>query len=269
VVLIFLSVAWALGSIIGLGVNCNAGTILTELNTIQCPNQVNAAHDAIGLSYADRLQYLRWQVITAIDIITDTLVFILPVVMVWDLNMPTKLKYQVALAFSFRLPSIVASGVHLASVKDYPSSPEPQFAVTNALIAQQAMITWSLISATIPNMKTFLKSFSTGLSFPEGWGSLYNNSNNSYPLRSLHASSSAKRSFRGGELLSSARDNPTSAASNRSLVLRPDPGEHNTTITYIDNRAGMKEDEYGIERRQSEEMRIKREVRWNVYHEPR
>lgn len=68
-------------------------------------------------------------------------------------------KLQVFLAFAFRLPLIAFSVLHLLYIARLVTSDEPLLAAAGPVAAQQAMLTWSLVSATIPNMKKFMKSF--------------------------------------------------------------------------------------------------------------
>lgn len=81
------------------------------------------------------------------------------------LNMPIGSKLQVILAFSFRLPLMVLSGVHLLYSQHYLGSTEPQFTVTNEAMLQQALLIWSLVSATIPSMRPFIKSLGMNMGF--------------------------------------------------------------------------------------------------------
>ncbi|KAF6530300.1 hypothetical protein HZS61_001612 [Fusarium oxysporum f. sp. conglutinans] len=146
VMLMMFTGLWGVGSSLAWLVNCRAGTLLTVNNVKQCPDQS-----------------ARWGVITAIDILTEILTWLLVLHLSWSVNISFARKCQVVTAFSFRIPLIAISSVHLAYSQTYPSSLEPQFAVTNTLICQQVMIAWSLISATTPNLKNFLKSFSIDL----------------------------------------------------------------------------------------------------------
>lgn len=82
----------------------------------------------------------------------------LAVMLLLRLNMSTSSKLQIILAFCFRLPLMILSGIHLLFSQHYIESREPQFTVTNEVMLQQALLIWSLVSATIPNMKPFVES---------------------------------------------------------------------------------------------------------------
>lgn len=52
--------------------------------------------------------------------------------------------------------------IHLHYVSEYTNSDNPGLALVPVLVVQQVQLCWSLISATIPNLKSFVKSFSSG-----------------------------------------------------------------------------------------------------------
>lgn len=113
-------------------------------------------------------------------------------------------RYQVTAVFATRLPLVLLAGFHLLYLDRYRVSQDPQFAVTNALLLQQAQLTWSSVSATIPSMKRFLDTFSLkmgieipkdiGMDFPDG-------TKNTYHLQNLTIGSRPSR-FRkiGGDM---------------------------------------------------------------------
>jgi len=51
-----------------------------------------------------RLQFLRWQLITAFDVVTECILILLSIVIVLPVQIAFVLKCQVVLAFAFRLP---------------------------------------------------------------------------------------------------------------------------------------------------------------------
>ncbi|KAH6876791.1 hypothetical protein B0T10DRAFT_520762 [Thelonectria olida] len=106
--LMVLSAAWGVGSCVAFLVNCRADALLALTNVTLCPNQ-------------DTL----WAVITAIDIFTEFLTWLLVVQLSWTVSMSSTRKCQVVMAFSFRIPLIALSAVHLAYFGKYPGSAEP------------------------------------------------------------------------------------------------------------------------------------------------
>ncbi|KAK7423508.1 hypothetical protein QQX98_000965 [Neonectria punicea] len=215
--LMVLSAAWGVGSCLAFLVHCRAGTFLTPDNVKQCPNQ-----------------YTRWAVITAIDIFTEILTWLLVVQLSWTVSMSFNRKCQVAMAFSFRIPLIALSAVHLVYFRKYPASAEPQFAVTNSLLLQQAMIVWSIISATVPNLKNFLKSFSIGMGFPLAFDLSMYGSSNAYALQSFdnHRSKATSFAAAGASTSVSVHDRSESERSGRPHNWRPDQVSNQTTAAY-------------------------------------
>lgn len=108
--------------------------------------------------------------------------------------MKVKYKAQVILAFSFRLPMIVLSILHLKSLSTLAQANKSQSPVTDSLLYLQAMLAWSLISATIPNMRGFIKSFGTSFGMPAATGS--SGYRNVYPMVTLTGNSAASRTVR-------------------------------------------------------------------------
>ncbi|KAI5459536.1 hypothetical protein BGZ63DRAFT_415097 [Mariannaea sp. PMI_226] len=246
-----LSVAWGIGSCLAFLINCRADTLLTLDNAKQCPNQ-----DA------------RWAVITAIDIFTEILAWLLVVQMSWTVSMSFTRKCQVVMAFSFRIPLIALSAFHLAFFSKYPASDEPQFAITESLLFQQAMISWSLISATVPNLKNFLKSFSIGMGFPLAFDLTMYGSSNVYALQSLENN----RSKGTSSALAAAPGVLTSALDYERPNIEPRGRPHNWRLDHVsnettvarNNREDMSEEGEGS-RTGSQEMIINKEVAWNCH----
>ncbi|KAJ3455071.1 hypothetical protein FSOLCH5_003665 [Fusarium solani] len=255
--LMVLSAAWGVGSCVAFLVNCRADALLALDNVKRCPNQNT-----------------RWAVITAIDIFTEILTWLLVVQLSWTVRMSFTRKRQVVMAFSFRIPLIALSAVHLACFGKYPGSTEPQFTVTNSLLFQQAMIAWSLISATVPNLKNFLKSFSIGMGFPLAFDISMYGSSNVYALQSLQnnrskATSSAAAATAVASTSVSVHDHSENEPRGRPHNWRLDQVSNQTTAVHYrgsNNQENLSEEEGGS-RTGSQEMIINKEVAWNVTYE--
>jgi hypothetical protein len=168
-------------------------------------------------------------------------------------------KFQVVMAFSFRVLLVLLSALHLAYIWPYPSSNEPQFAITNSLLFQQAMLVWSIISATVPNLKNFLKAFSIGMGFPLAFDLSIYGSNNTYPLQSLGNSRSKTGTSNltpaaGVSTSVSAHDYPDSEARSK-----PQHWRANQSV----NRDNASEEEEHS-RTGSQDMIINKEITWKI-----
>ncbi len=191
----------------------------------------------------------------------------------WKVNMSSTRKLQVIMAFAFRLPLIILAGIHLAYFNKYPSAAEPQFAVIDSLLFQQAMISWSLISATVPNLKNFLKSFSIGMGFPLAYDDTMTGSGGAYALRSF-ANSRSKGT-------ASAAANTGVVSTTISARRRSDGGDvrgpaaqdwpANQTTETQPYAASSREnvDEDANSRTGSQDMIINKEIAWKITYEER
>lgn len=185
------------------------------------------------------------------------------------------LKFQVFLAFAFRLPLIAFSVAHLSLFDQYLRSTSPLFIISGSLIVQQVMLTYSLISATIPNLKSFMKSFSTGLGVSFGFMDKdLDASSEAYALQAFTTHSGRRRSGLP-EGLTSGRiyDGTDDPIGGQRPRLRPGSLQHEVVIHHSpdgtsDHRSSATDDGRGVSRCGSRDMIIRKEVQWNVHHEP-
>lgn len=215
---------------------------------------------------------MRWAVITAIDIFTEVLTWLITVRISWSVNMSLNHKLQVSIAFSFRLPLIALSAIHMAYLSKYPASSEPQFAIINSLLFQQIMMVWSLVAATVPNMKNFLKSFSMGLGFSWAFESSDYESGNAYPLQTLNGSRSEHipSTAEGASTSVWVHDKHDREPRGRPQIWRPDRSSDQIAAEGHGRRANLRvymSDEEESYRTGSQEMIITDEMAWNVTHE--
>jgi hypothetical protein len=185
-------------------------------------------------------------------------------------------KFQVFLAFAFRLPLIALSAAHLSLFKPYTRSASPLFEISDSLLLQQIMLTYSLISATIPNLNSFMKSFSIGLGVSFGFldEDLEASPREAYALQALSTHSGRRRSnapegFRSSRI----SDGADGVLDVQIPVLRPGSIQHEVLIEHSpddrsDHRSSATDEGRGSSRCGSRDMIIKKEVQWNVYHEP-
>lgn len=168
-----LIVAWGIGSIVAIAVSCNSSGYISE-PVGQCDFQVN-----------------RWRIITAINIFIELLLVLLPVFFIWPIQMEMYVKLQVIVAFGLRLPVIGFAAAHLHFVSEYVNSGNVSKTITHALVYQQFELFWSLLGATIPTLKAFMRSFNSGFGMDmdlDGYSSGYGSRsryNGTYPLESL------------------------------------------------------------------------------------
>ncbi|KXJ94953.1 hypothetical protein Micbo1qcDRAFT_216590 [Microdochium bolleyi] len=273
-----------------IGLSATWGVVSIVLFTAGCPADSILNSGVAGCS----AQQARWITITAIDVVTEVAICIFPLALVWSVHMTAWLKFQVVAAFLFRIPLVPLALVRLYLLNANYGSAEPLFAVTDVISINQVVLCWSIISANIPNLKQFLKSFFTGLGYPVNLddtrsGGVYGSSHagNNYAMRSVTrrtggrsnaASATTTRITVGGGR------NMEDEAIDRALSLRPADHEHKTRVLLhrkdgSDGSGGRQHggsrgtadgsDGDGHSRTGSQEMIIRREVEWQVTHEDR
>jgi hypothetical protein len=123
------------------------------------------------------------------------MLMLLPILFIWPVQMKRHIKFQVAIAFGFRLPAVGFAAAHLHYVSVYTKSSNIPMAIVPALLYQQCELFWSLLAATIPTLKAFMRSFNSGFGMEmslDGYGYGYGSGstarkhrNGSVPLQSL------------------------------------------------------------------------------------
>ena len=137
---------WTVGAIIGLSVDCSPSELIYPATSAQkCPGQVT-----------------RWEVIMAFDVVTELLLVILAITIILPLQLTVSMKIPVVMAFAFRLPCAALSILHFHYVGNYVHSNPDGLRVIPVLNIMQVQLCWSLVSATIPNLKAFIRSFNSG-----------------------------------------------------------------------------------------------------------
>lgn len=199
---------------------------------------------------------------------------LLPVVMTYMLNMSAQMKVQLAFAFGFRIVLIPLSLLYLSFFTTYPSAAEPAFYIVGSLLFQQALLTTSLITATVPNLRTFMKSFDAGFGLMAEASA---DGHRAYALRTIGGSVSfgtggSRHGGGSGGFSTSATGRSrvstsaaVAAAAPRQRPLRPDGVRTETIVSASDTGAY---DGLDLTRTGSQDMIITKEVEWRVRHDP-
>lgn len=184
--------------------------------------------------------------------ITEIAISTLPAILLWRVNMGVGAKTQVIFAFAFRLPLVALSALHLSYMAHLAASDEPLLAVVSPLVVQQAMLTWSLVSATIPNMKRFMKSFDMdfGMGVPRSDGIQISTDSPAPCAAARPPSSSYPLQTRKNQRDSSR------------LALRPDSVQYKASAEAQD--VGLADEGSSLSKTGSQEMIIRKDVQWKV-----
>jgi hypothetical protein len=140
-----LSGLWALLSIVLISVPCNPAQFYTS-RAGECTDM-----------------WPKWQAITALDIVTEGLIFAIAVQLVWTLHMRWKAKFLVVFAFSARLPVIMIAAIRLYYFHDAITNTNVTYASSFYLVANQWQMSYAIISLTITGMGPFLRPFNKDL----------------------------------------------------------------------------------------------------------
>jgi hypothetical protein len=212
--------------------------------------------------------FMRYKVVVITDALTDFLLVIVPAYLVWQLQMSVKLKLQVISVFAFRLPLLPLAALGLTSFNKSLSSANPGVDRTPAIVYQQSQLCFSLLAATVPCLKSFIRSFDTGSGVKVQYTSNGYDSNGyrrgeSYRMESMSGHGSALRSRNDdkGDIKVTSRPFPKeghghgrSRATSTSKV---------STIAYSVERP--KEEDAASHG--SQELFIRRDVQWEVHSE--
>lgn len=112
----------------------------------------------------------RYLFVLITDCITDAILAFIPTYLCRHLQMNMLFKLQVLGIFALRLPLLALAALFFNTWRSSLHSDDPGVHRTKALAYQQSQLCFSLISATIPCLKSFIQSFDTGSGQKAGFG---------------------------------------------------------------------------------------------------
>ncbi|KAF2261346.1 hypothetical protein CC78DRAFT_521904 [Lojkania enalia] len=188
---------------LSLGFTILCGIAAVFAGNVGCPSSSALSNHCDG-------QIMRWSIVTGLDVITEVVALILPPYLVWQLQMKSTYKLRVIAAFCFRAGTIVFSVIYLNSWVHYSNGAPSPFNILPVLIWQQVLLAWSLISATIPNLKAFLQSLSTNWGIDWGYTTHAYGTNGTFELSEIKRSThTASRTESEAPYAAEARTNGT------------------------------------------------------------
>jgi hypothetical protein len=254
--LIMLTAAiWTIAATFLVSIGCTPTSTVPKTPSRMCPKIVT-----------------RYKAIVIFDAITEILLVVVPSSLFWQLRMPATRKLQVLVIFSFRLPVVALAGLFLKNWVISVSAENPGTHRARALIYQQSELCISLMAATVPCVRGFVRSFDTGSGVKAGIGTSSNDRGSS------HA--------RTNRSILKHRETYEMAPPNWNKSVEP----HNGSRTFVDITAGshrriassqseasltrseIPSESHGLEHgRQSQdgggELIIHREMHWEVTNE--
>ncbi|KAL2216363.1 hypothetical protein M432DRAFT_102365 [Thermoascus aurantiacus ATCC 26904] len=194
---------------------------------------------------------LRWQLITAFDVVTEVALLFMYVHLIWGLHMRWTGKAIVLIAFGSRAPVAIVAIVRVIYLKTALQSPDPMLNGVDASISTEVLLQYSLMAATIPCLKSFVIAFNTG------WGLGTKENRNSYLRQSGSNNTGKDSSKRSSNQVSSRMMSPT---------FRTDFHQHHTFVTNA--AVGERSDSIDSANSHESQRMIIRETReWAVEHE--
>ncbi|OCK78851.1 hypothetical protein K432DRAFT_383549 [Lepidopterella palustris CBS 459.81] len=234
---------WGLASILVVTVGCSTTHYLPPTQGATCSGYLT-----------------RWEIVIALDVATELIFVFLPIYLVWDLQMAFDLKARVFIAFLFRLPVAAFALTFLLKFNNSLTSTNPGVAIASALTWQQAELSYSLISATIPCLKSFIQSFDT--SFGHGQDtSIVHYGNGSSGGQASHRATIKMTSLKTGRSM-----NASQSRGSFDGPLRPDKMKNSTTI-YANGEVRSADRSSVSSKAGSQEMIIRRDVQFDVTHD--
>jgi hypothetical protein len=100
------SLLFGLVSVLVLNVSCGlTGPLYWNISrdSSQCGDQVRNAISSANI-VTHIVQYVRWQITTGLDIASEVVMLLLPIDMIWSLQMNTWTKFSVLSRFTIRIP---------------------------------------------------------------------------------------------------------------------------------------------------------------------
>ena len=148
--------------------------------------------------------------------------------------------------------------LHVHYVNEYTSAVNPGLALVPVAVCQQCQLCWSLISATIPNLKAFVKSFNSG--FGGITAEAFSNAYGTTPSRKSHKVSA------GYEMGSVNKQSAVSSRNQHTAndeETQPLPEHAEDAAVPVPQRDGR----VSIDSTGSRDRTIRKEVQWKISYE--
>ncbi|KAF2686399.1 hypothetical protein K458DRAFT_430231 [Lentithecium fluviatile CBS 122367] len=169
---------WAIVAVVLIALPCNPHTFWRD-GSDQCKNI-----------------WPRWQAIGTIDIVTEVTIFCIAIYIVAKLNMRRKTKVIVIMAFSARLPVIIAAAFRLDYLHAMLQSDDRNLDAVYVVVATQWHMAYAVMSTVITGLGPFLRPYSktSTVSYPNS-SNKRSNGYGSHPHTEAHTTVSGSMSY--------------------------------------------------------------------------
>ncbi|MCJ1436551.1 hypothetical protein MMC27_005930 [Xylographa pallens] len=237
-----ISTVWAVVSIFMIALRCQLSTPWMDYDG-QCSNL-----------------FLRWQIISAVDITTEIALFAVAVYIVQGLQMPLLRKGTVVLAFTFRLLLIIPIAFRLHYINPIVWVADPPLHLSTATLLTQVEMNYGIIAATIPCLRPFMKATTTN--FGAAANTQSPNASNGLKSHEHYGLSSATSNSRSQTFRSGNTENRTVGVSEGPVDIQKmytsEGFGNGATVTQCERH--VRPDQQSVESFGSEQIIIKRAV---------
>lgn len=141
------TVVWGILSTCIIAARCHLGSPWLDNSTSKCSSL-----------------YPRWVAIETFSLLIEICIFGIFVSIIQILKMRRIVKLNVIIAFSTRLPIIIPTVFRLIYLRrGLDADQDPQFSLTNAIIATQVILHYTTMAASFAYLKPFLRAFDSNL----------------------------------------------------------------------------------------------------------
>ncbi|KAI9732397.1 MAG: Ubiquinone biosynthesis protein coq9, mitochondrial [Cirrosporium novae-zelandiae] len=217
------------GTVLGI---VHSGMILGSVN-VDGFGKSRAKLTASQLLNVMKSQHRRQEVLAAWDITTEIFLLVMPLVLVWRLQMRMAPKIAVAVAFSVRAGVIIIEVYRLKYIYNFLKTGDMVVDATMTSILSQLEIHYGLMAATMPCMKPFMQAFDTGYLGNNITQGYFSSSDGYARPGQTYAMNTMSSAIRGKDTSNSnwRPDHPEFSANIRASLSheRPDSGQSTTS----------------------------------------
>ncbi|KAH0848528.1 hypothetical protein FOPE_02582 [Fonsecaea pedrosoi] len=258
---------WTVGAFLAVAFQCNLSHAWLTVGE-KCP----------GITDSSKLR--RWQVIGALDIVTEVAIIALVGYLVYDLQTSVSSKMTVLSIFGIRLFLVIFIAFRLHTFDQSAYTTNPLLRESSFIAWTQSEMSYSLVSATVPIFHNFLKSLSTGFggmhatSNGYGYGYGYGSGNRSHGQHSKGFQLSTLRSKNKSAAMPSVNDDQDGYYGGHPKALTAEQlaggPTASTTVQWSGARASRGEAaRNSINSDESQRYMIRKDVQWEVRTEMR
>ncbi|WPH02745.1 Hypothetical protein R9X50_00561300 [Acrodontium crateriforme] len=239
---------FALGSLLAVGIECSGGSLILGTSERRCNALVS-----------------RWVAISAMDGVSEIIVLVTFCMIVWPLQMKTRMKATLTLLVGLRLMGPIFTALYTASLSAFGGNANPSVAIIAPLVWQQVALGYNLMSALVTALLAFLKNFHTGMGV-DLRGMSYRETGGSYPVKGSNGSKPnsypMKSLTRRSQVGSDSQIRTIDIENNETSPRRGDNAQYSASIYHPTTRRVS-----SIASNGSERPIIKCDVQFNVTYE--